>query len=340
MARVWKQNILSVLMLINIVLFVASIIIKNYIRDFFKDFKQVSTKVKIFVFLVLLFILIIEMKLYKSSFQHIDDVLIHVTEAELNKLNKLQKEEAIDRKIGEILDKYPDKEKSIEKILEVLDNKYKHIALQKYLSDSSVGADDKLNYLKNFWSSNIENKNNTLKKFFTKTYAKNTTSLEALNGLFANFLSVERIKRNYPYIMVLSYNFDEKLDIFKYCNIYQLVLDKDMAKKGIIAHMELTGSSELKDKFDKYVKGYEILKNVPDQIVKNFLNGDSESIEIHLMGADYLDLLKIFDIQKKASNTPKALEFKKEKVPTIATGNSSLTDALEERKPVGGKKLI
>ena len=335
MSRYVNKKRFSLFVVINLAFIVASIILKNYISDLLKKYKEFSIKDKITFIVIALALLIIvfalDIKLYKLSVQKIDDVVFYVTEKELDEFKGLTNEEAIAKKIKEILSSHPDKKESIEKILEVLGNEYKHIALQLYLSASSVDTDDRLN---NFWHSkkfNIDYKNNTLKEFFEIQIYANDTSLQVLNESFAKFLSIKRLKEDIN-ILVLSYNFDEKLNIHDYYNIYQLVLNKDMAKEGIIAHMELTGNLVLKDKFEKCVKGYDILKNVPDYIVKSFLQGDSKPIKTNLTNEKHDDLLTIFGRQKEVSNHPTALEFKKEEVPTKPVcQTSALTQALKNQ---------
>jgi len=157
MSRYVNKKKFSIFVGINLAFIVAPIILKNYLSDLLKKYKEFSIKDKIKFIVIALALLIIifvlEIKLYKSSFQHIDDVVLHVTNEELNNLQKLKTKAAITEKTQEILSYHFDKKESIEKILEVLGNEYKHIALQVYLSDHSVDTDDKLNHLNNFWHS-------------------------------------------------------------------------------------------------------------------------------------------------------------------------------------------
>lgn len=169
MSRYVNKKRFSLFVVINLAFIVAPIILKNYLSNLLKKYKEFSIKDKITFIVIALALLIIifvlEIKLYKWSVIKIDDVVLHVTEEELKQLKSLIKkgennkklniEEAITKKIEEILSHH-DKKESIEKILVVLGdkglgdeglgNKYKHIAMQVYLSDHSFDTDGKLNY--------------------------------------------------------------------------------------------------------------------------------------------------------------------------------------------------
>lgn len=136
MSRYVNKKRFSLFVVINLAFIVASIILKNYISDLLKKYKEFSIKDKITFIVIALALLIIvfalDIKLYKLSVQKIDDVVFYVTEKELDEFKGLTNEEAIAKKIKEILSSHPDKKESIEKILEVLGNEYKHIALQLY----------------------------------------------------------------------------------------------------------------------------------------------------------------------------------------------------------------